>query len=301
MNVLTYSQWADTAETIQLLSQMLGKVKLHRVPAQPEWGHILLYPTSTGFTTGIIPKGNEGFTIDLDILDSKVFAKTTEGKTAGFQLGDGKSISEYYGLFKDMLLEVTCHTDINPTPQEMILKTPFHEDHKKRRYDYEKAKDYFRMAVFVYNELTKFTAPFRNKKMNPGLFWGTFDITAILFEGEEKPFPSNAVIERSAFDEKMLEFGFWPGDATYEEPSFFVLPYPFLTDDLSKAPIKPDKAFYSPEKMEFFFSLKDVMATPDPSAALQTFFKSAFEIITTHEKWNNVNWYTKPLLMPIQP
>jgi len=301
MKIIDYNQWSNTAEMLQILSQMLGKVKLQRVPAQPGWAHILLYPTASGFTTGLIPKDSEGFIINLDILESRIYAKTTEGTTAGFKFDDGKSIKEYYNAFRNMLFEVICDTEIYPMPQEMSLKKPFNEDYGKRNYNKDDAKNYHKVATFVYNELTKFAAPYRNKKILPGLFWGTFDITTILYSGEEAPFPGNTIIERSAFDEKLIEFGFWPGDSNYEKPTFFVLPYPFLTEDLSKSPIRPNKAFYSKEKSEFFLSLEDVMNYSNPSKAIQDFFHSAFTILATHERWHNVNWYEKPLLMPIQP
>ncbi|MFC6117965.1 DUF5996 family protein [Macrococcoides bohemicum] len=65
--------------------------------------------------------------------------------------------------------------------------------------------------------------------MKPGLFWGTFDFTCILLYNEHIPFPDPAkVIERAAFDESMIEFGFWFGDDKFVGPTFFVLPYPFF-------------------------------------------------------------------------
>ena len=217
MKIINYNQWSDTAEMLQILSQMLGKVKLQRVPPQPGWAHILLYSTATGFTTGLIPRDNEGFVIDLDIMESKIYVKTTDGKTAGFKFDDGRSIKEYYDAFRNMLFEVICDIEIYPMPQEMSLKKPFDEDYDIRDYKHKDAIHYLKTATFVYNELTKFAAPYRNKKILPGLFWGTFDITTMLYSGEEAPFPSNTIIERSAFDEKLIEFGFWPGDSNYEK------------------------------------------------------------------------------------
>lgn len=36
MKAMKYSSWESTAETLQLVSQMLGKFKLDKMPAQPE-------------------------------------------------------------------------------------------------------------------------------------------------------------------------------------------------------------------------------------------------------------------------
>ena len=301
MDIVKYSEWSDTAETLQLISQMLGKVKLQRVHAQPSWGHVLLELTPNGFTTGMIPNGDKNFTLTMDVRNNQVIAETSLGEKALFELRSGVSISEYYSEFNEMLAAIICHTKINTTPQEMVLKTPFEDDLKKRTYEPDKAYNFFEMCLFAYNGLSKFIAPFRNRKIGPALFWGTFDVSTAIFTGEEKPFPGNTVIERSAFDEQMLEFGFWPGDSNYEVPSFFILPYPFLAEDLGKEPIQPEKAFYSAEKAEFFLSLEDLFSYKEPEKVFQDFLNSGFQIITKHEKWKNVEWFTKPLLMPVQP
>lgn len=48
--ILTYDTWTDTAYTLHMIAQMMGKVKLVRMPAQPEWGHIVLHFTPQGLT-----------------------------------------------------------------------------------------------------------------------------------------------------------------------------------------------------------------------------------------------------------
>lgn len=80
----------------------------------------------------------------------------------------------------------------------------------------------------AYRAESAFINPLRARKVKPGLFWGTFDVTCILLYNEHIPFLDPAkVIERAAFDESMIEFGFWFGDDKFVGPTFFVLPYPF--------------------------------------------------------------------------
>ncbi|MDF9824146.1 hypothetical protein M2475_000496 [Breznakia sp. PF5-3] len=297
MNVLKYSEWKDTALTLHLISQMLGKAKLTRMEPQPEWNHTLLQLNADGFTTGLIPNGEKSFSISLMIKEGKVVASGIDGRTSGFSFETGKSISEYYALFNRMLNDVMCETEICTVPMEMNTRTPFEDDKVKREYDTQCALTFFQMSTFAHNALLKFVSAYRGKKILPSFFWGTFDISAVLFSGKEAPFPGNGVIEKTAFDEQMIEFGFWPGDDTIDEPSFFILPYPFVTKDLSNTNIKPDKAFYSKEKSEYFITLRDVMNYEDPEAALLAFFKSGFEILTKEEHWDNVEWLVKPLLI----
>ncbi len=296
MNILRYDEWTDTALTLHLVSQMLGKVKLVRMAPQPEWNHIVLYLTPDGLTTGLIPNGDRTFAIDMLFREGRVSVTDISGRSSGFSFRNGSSVGEYYEEFHRMLADVTCQTDITTAPMEMAITTPFHEQKEKRDYDHEKATEFHRMCVFAQNALLEFVAPFRGKKMLPSFFWGTFDTTAILFGGQSRPFTGHGIIEQVAFDEQMMEFGFWPGDDAVREPSFFILPYPFLKGDLTGEPIRPDRAVFSREKAEFFLTLRDAFSYPDPKQAVVDFCRSGFDIISSHEKWINLDWLTKPLL-----
>lgn len=298
VQTLNYDKWADTAYTLHMLAQMMGKVKLVRMPAQPEWGHVVLDFTAQGLTTELIPNGERSFTISLNLDTSTVFTQTVSGDTAGFSLRNNTSVSEYYNDFKKMLGILVCDTVINEVPQEMSTKTPFYDDTDKHNYDACAAKDFFSMYVYARNRLLEFVSPFRGKKVIPSFFWGTFDVSAILFSGKPSPFSGGGVIEQNGFDEQFMEFGFWAGDETLPAPSFFIMPYPFIKDDLGQERLKPDKAIWSTQKMEYFLTLDDALSTPDPDQAIRDFFQNAFDVVTKHEQWDCIDWFTKPLLIP---
>lgn len=297
MQILNYNQWTDTALTLHLVLQMLGKAKLSRMVPQPEWNHVLLSLTPEGFTTGLIPNGEKSFCVSLAIMESRITATDIAGHSSSFSLIDNGRVSDYYAEFNRILKDVMCETEIHPVPQEMSITTPFDEDHALRAYDTKQALDFFRMCVFAYNVELKFISAFRGKKILPQFFWGTFDVSTAVFSGKSFPFEGGGIIEKGAFDEQMIEFGFWPGDDNVVEPSFFILPYPFITDDLSKAGIKPDKAFWSNEKAEFFFKLEDALNYPDPAKAVLDFMQRGYEIVTQSEKWKNLTWFNQPLII----
>lgn len=297
MKVLKYKEWADTAELLHMLVQMIGKVKLARMSSQPEWSQVVLYPSARGFTTGLIPIDGGGFDISVNLATSMVYAHHTNGAVAGFPLRNNTSISEYYGDFMDMLKTINAETSINTKPQEVANTTPFDQQHQKVDYDTEKASRYHNMCIFAHNALLDFASPFRGKKILPALFWGTFDVTTVLFSGEESEYPGKGIIEEVAFDEKFMEFGFWPGDASLDEPSFFILPYPFLEKDYSGELLTPSKAVYSAEKKEFFLSLEDAFSYQNPAEAINQFCCGAFDRICEDEGWAHIEWFRKPLLV----
>lgn len=282
--------------SLYLVLQMLGKVKLSRMEPQPEWNHVLLNVTPEGFSTGLIPNGDKSFGISLSVMESRVIATDIAGHSSSFSLADNGKVSDYYAEFNRILKDVMCETEIHPVPQEVSITTPFDKDHARRTYNREQALDFFHMCVFAHNVELKFISAFRGKKILPQFFWGTFDVSTVVFSGKPFPFDGGGIIEKAAFDEQMVEFGFWPGDDNVAEPSFFILPYPFITKNLGKAGIKPDKAFWSNEKAEFFFKLEDALSYTDPAKAVLDFMQSGYEIIARNEKWENLAWFNQPLI-----
>lgn len=296
MQAMRYSQWQDTAHTLHMILQMMGKVKLKRMPSQPEWNHALLMATASGFTTGLIPDGLNSFEIVFDMHASQVEARCTSGLSAGFPVRGEKSVADYYAAFMGMLAYIGHATRINKIPQEVPNQTPFDKQQERHTYDAGSARNYFDTAIFARNALLTFASPIRSKKIQPQLFWGTFDMTTVLFSGLEKPFPGEGLIERVAFDEQFVEFGYWPGDTVVDEPSFFVLPYPFLTQDLPDEAVSPKEAYYSSAKKEYFLKLSDALAYDDPTEVVRKFCEDAFAMVVKAENWQDVQWFTKPLL-----
>jgi hypothetical protein len=296
INVRRYSEWKDTAIVVHIITQMMGKVKLSRMAPQPEWAHVLLSLTADGFTTGLIPYGDKSFQIEYNIRESKVRTLGIDGRESGFSLGGDTPVSEYYKEFKRMLADVMCETEIYTMPQEMSVKIHFHEDNERRVYDPEAANDFFRASVFAYEGISEFVSGYRGKKIMPQYFWGTFDTTGVLFSGEKYPWQGEGFIEAGAFDEQMMEFGFWPGDDAFDDPAFYVLTYPFPQKDYTGDGVRPDKAWFSTEKSEFFIKLSDVLAYDDPKAALYEFLQSGYGIFTRGEGWPSLDWYDSRLL-----
>lgn len=294
MKVLKYGEWKDTATTVHMILQMMGKTKLNKMNPQPEWNQSLLYINSEGFTTGLINNNNNSFEIKLNLHKGSVEATCTSGLSASFMLRDNTSISEYYSDYLKILETINHNVTIYPVPQEVHFTTPFPELVEKTNYDNKAALDYFKSCIFVRNALLKFASEYRGKKILPAMFWGTFDMTTVLFSGKEIPFPGEGIIEKVAFNEQFVEFGYWPGDPYVEDPSLFILAYPFIEKDLAHLPIEPKEAYYLQEKAEYFLSLKDVFKYDNPEEVIVKFCEQAFINITNEEKWDNKDWLLEP-------
>jgi len=300
MKVLNYRQWQDTCDTLHMVLQMLGKILLAKMSPQTEWKHCVLHLTASGFTTGLIPDKENSFEVAVDIVAGCIVARSTSGECAQIPLANGLSVADYYTQLMDALCRLGHPVTICLIPQEVYILDTYDKQVKPVDFDRQAVLDYFRLCLTVHDAQMRFSSAYRGKKIASALFWGTFDLTTVLFSGVSKPFPGKGVIEEAAFDEQLIEFGFWPGDPNADDPALFVMAYPFIAKDLSSGDVRPAEAFFSKEKGEYFLLLKDVFnegnSALDPVEVMTAFFEDTFKAITTAEGWDNLDWLTKPLL-----
>src|SRR5699024_10445297 len=122
--------------------------------------------------------------------------------------------------------------------------------------------------------------------------------SCMLVRNESEPFPDDSkVIERAAFDEYMIEFGFWLGDDTFEHPAFFTLPYPFVENtDLEVGGDFPEGSYFSPDMTGYIYEIKDGIDARE-AERVQKFLQSSFRSALDHLKWKGINYCTEPLKM----
>lgn len=299
IDMIKHSEWAGTKFTLHLLSQILGKIKLETAQQEPQWAHVALDVTAEGFSTGLLFTHNHVFQVDVDIQNSRILVNT-DGDTQSIGLEPSRSIKWYHDEIFSALSSRGIDLKINPKPQEMAYKTPLNEDDAPLEFDQQKAMKGLRLFQFALLEQRKFVAPMRCRKMKPALFWGTFDVSLLILPGIMEPFPEDRVIEKAAFDEQMIEYGFWLGDEQTDIPAFFVLPYPFQYKDLNSPSIKPAEAFYDETKSEYFLLLDAVAAKENPSEDIQQFFRSTFDTLAAELGWQGCDYYFTPLKMKEQ-
>ena len=64
---LPWTAWQDTAATLQLWTQIVGKIRLAQTPWLNHSWHVPLYLSARGLTTGPIPHGGRSFEIAFDL------------------------------------------------------------------------------------------------------------------------------------------------------------------------------------------------------------------------------------------
>lgn len=293
--MLKLTDWKDEKETLHRLSQILGKHKLASAFQEPQWQHVVLDITTTGFSTGILFYQSSTYSVSVNLVKHMILIETNDGEET-IPLKDGVTIQSYYQQIQDALHRHGIEVAINERPQEVEDTTPFSKDTTHCHYDESVSREVLKLMTFATRALQYFIAPYRARKMKPGLFWGTFDISCLVhYNAFHEMFEPSQVIEYAAFDEHFIEFGFWFGDDRFEGPTFFVLPYPFVSQDFTfDQPLISD-AYFDRQLTELIYEMKQM--TPETLDTLSTFFNQGFEIFKTHLSWENCQHFLVPLKM----
>lgn len=294
---LNYPDWQKTADTLHMYLQIAGKVKLQRSERRPEWAHARMYLTVDGLTTGILSGDIYPFEIFFNLRKHQVEIYSTERKHIAIPLRDGLSVSRFYEQITWALKYIGSPTHINVRPQEFYDPVEFDLDEKHHSYDAKAVTLFLDNLLFASCALTKFIAPFRGKVNNPAYYFGSMDFSCLVYSGEPAPFSHpEAKISAPANDERYCEFGFWPGDFHTDQPTFYVLPYPFISDlEGNEAMLRPEKATFVAEKKEFFLTLDDALSYGNPIEAIVEFLQSSFDIVQKIKRWDHLDWIVQPL------
>src|SRR5438552_16502999 len=95
---LNYPDWRDTAVTLQLWTQIVGKVRLALSPWLNHGWQVPLYVNARGLGTSPIHAGRRIFEIDFDFVDHRLSIRTPDVLDRGFDL-EPKSVAAFYRRF----------------------------------------------------------------------------------------------------------------------------------------------------------------------------------------------------------
>ena len=90
---LPFAEWKDTAVTLHMWTQIVGKIRLTLSPWTNHSWHVTLYVTSRGLTTSPIPHGVRTFEINFDFIDHQLrnryerWRATNDRTEAAFRCG----------------------------------------------------------------------------------------------------------------------------------------------------------------------------------------------------------------------
>jgi len=286
---LPFEAWAETAETLQLWTQIVGKIRLAQTPWINHSWHVTLYVTARGLTTSPIPHGERSFQIDLDFIDHQLVLSTCDGDVRSLPL-EPKTTADFYAGLMQALRELEMPVAIHARPNEVERAIPFAADREHAAYDPEAAQRFWRALVQIDRVFKRFRAGFIGKCSPVHFFWGSFDLAVTRFSGRVAPehpggFPNMPDrITREAYSHEVSSAGFWPGSDAM--PAFFYS-YAYPTPaGFDAASVRPEGATWNPELGEFVLPYERVRTAPAPEAALMAFLESTYAAAADAAAWD---------------
>ena len=290
---LPFAEWKDTASTLHMWTQIVGKIRLTRTPWINHSWHVTLYLTARGLTTSPIPHPAGIFEIRFDFIDHKLRILKSDGAVQVIELRP-KSVAAFYREVMATLSELKIDTRINTTPNEVEPAIPFDEDDNHRSYDPEYANRFWRVLLQSARVFQEFRSRFCGKCSPVHFFWGSFDLAVTRFSGRPAPPHPGGVphlpdtITREAYSQEVSSLGFWPGNDAAPEPIFYSYAYP-APPGFSEAKIQPDATVYETKLREFILPYDAVRTAENPDKALLEFAQSAYDAASTLGKWDRAS------------
>jgi hypothetical protein len=288
---LPYAAWADTAATLQLWTQVVGKIRLTLAPWQNHSWHVALYVTARGLTTSPMPSRGGSLEIELDFVDHVLWLRLSDGSFRQLMLRP-MMVAEFYADLFIALVELGVDISIRTMPCEIPNCIPFDRDSTHAAYDRDAANRFWRVLLAAHEVLGRFRTGFLGKASPVHFFWGSFDLAVTRFSGRRAPLHPGGVphlpnaVAQEAYSHEVSSAGFWPGSpGPVEYPAFYSYAYP-APEGFAAAKVKPEAAFFSQELGEFILPYDAVRTARDPDAALMDFLQSTYEAAAKLAKWN---------------
>ncbi len=286
---LPYADWQDTTATLQLWTQIVGKVRLALTPWLNHGWQVALYVTARGIGTGPIPSGDDLLDIEFDFVAHELVCRTSRGGTAKLALRP-RSVADFYAELMAQLAALGVTVAIDTMPNEFADPIAFPDDNVHAAYDAAAAERFWRALLRVDGVFKLFRSGFLGKSSPVHLFWGSFDLAVTRFSGRPAPLHPGGVpglpdrVTREAYSHEVSSAGFWPGSPGFPEAAFYSYAYPAPHGFGDRK--MPAGARFDAALGEYILPYEAVRTASDPQALLLDFLQTTYAAAADLGKWN---------------
>jgi len=278
---LNWTDWSETADTLHMWTQIVGKTRLALSPLQAHWWNVPLYVSARGLSTAAMPYGTELLEIEFDFVSHDLCFRLSDGSKLSRPLR-AQSVAEFYQEYQRCLEALGVAVKIHPVPVELKHPVPFAEDT-------EHASRFWRVLVRSDELFQQFSSRFIGKISPVHFFWGSFDLAVTRFSGRPAPPREGAdSITREAYSHEVISAGFWPGNGGFGDAAFYCYAAP-APAGLDAAKLQPPSAVYNTKLGEFILRYDDLRAEPSPDEALLLFLQSSYEAAADLAHWDRAS------------
>jgi Family of unknown function (DUF5996) len=290
---LDVGRGTETRQTLLLWGQIVGKTRLALCPMVNQWWQAALTLTARGLAGLAMPIGDRLLDVELDFIDHRLVARTSDGAVESMSLCE-QPLSGFYAGYRRCLQNLGVEVKISPVAVEMPDLVRLDRDPRTCRYDADWARRYFRALIQADRLLKQFRGRFVGKASPVHLFWGAFDLAATRFSGRPAPrHPGGVphvkdVVMYEAYAEEVSSAGFWAGDARFPEAAFYGYAYPEPAG-FSSARVRPAAAHYHPTLGEFLLPYAAVRDASDPAGEVLAFLDSTYAAAADLAHWDRAH------------
>jgi hypothetical protein len=287
---LPLAEWQESYATLQLWTQVVGKIRLALAPRVNHWWQVPLYVTARGLTTSPIPFGARVFQIDFDFIDHRLVIACSDGMTASLALAPC-SVADFYHELMAQLAALGIAVKIWTMPVEIAGAVPFETDRAHASYDKDYVNRFWRILVQSERVFNRFRSRFIGKVSPVHFFWGSFDLAVTRFSSRSAPeFMGSSPnlgswVMREAYSHEVSSCGFWPGGGPVTGPAFYSYAYP-QPPGFAAAAVRPSAALWQKELGEFILPYDAVRQAKAPDDLLLEFLESTYAAAADLAKWD---------------
>jgi hypothetical protein len=182
---LEWEEWKDTAATLHMYTQIVGKTRLALTPIQNHWWNVPPYVTARGLSASAMPVGGgQILDIEFDFLSHNLVCRRSDGKVRTFDLRP-MPVADFFAQFFAPLKALGVEVEIDPVPAEVANPIRFDQDTVHASYDKEAVTRFWRVLIIADTLFKRFSTNFYGKISPVHFFWGSFDLAVTRFNGKK--------------------------------------------------------------------------------------------------------------------
>jgi len=287
---LPFAAWSDTCDTLQLWTQIVGKVRVALTPLVNHWWNATFQVTARGLAAPAMPYAGGAFDVAFDFADHRLLIQTSDGRADTLALRP-MAVADFYAEFTERLRRLGIDVPISTMPCEIENAVPFDRDRVHAHYNPAYAYRFLQALLQANRVMSEFRARFVGKASPVHFFWGSFDLAVTRFSGRAALPPKGHTphvadwIMAEAYSQECSSCGFWPGNGGFGQAAFYVYAYP-EPDGYGDTRLRTAGASYNKSVGQFILPYDAVRCASDPDALLLGFLQETYEAAADLAHWD---------------
>ncbi len=286
--VLDWKQWKDTAETLQMLTQIVGKTRLALTPTQNHWWNVPLYVSAHGLSTSAMPiTGGHLLEIDFDFVTHVLRLRTSRADAAQLELR-ARPVADFYAEYLVSLTRLGVSIPLDRMPVEVANPIAFDQDTMHRSYDRDAVSRFFTVLRIADTLMKRFSTTFYGKISPVHFFWGSFDLAVTRFNGQPAPRREGTdAVQQEAYSHQVISAGFWPGNGSYGKAAFYsyAAPVPPHLGDAKQL----SAGYFDPGMGEFVLDYEEARQSAAPAQTVMNFLNQTYSAAADAAGWDRAS------------